>query len=259
MSLRPWDAASRSPVPAAERRRPELAALPAQLPTLSELFTFMRDAELRFERLRLRIEERTFNAGGETLTLIDALIQHHGHARVTTTYPERGTKGNYEIWLSDGATVRTYSGLTKVATERPVRPRVRGLTDKDLPGTSTVYRPYTSLPMESLPETFVHPAGFCQNVLSTGDCRIEGTADQAGREAIVVDSFHPRAIEVWADRPDHQLQVWVDRETGVISRLIETVADEVTRDAIATSLEPDVNFPLHAFDFTFPSDARLLF
>ena len=60
---------------------------------------------------------------------------------------------------------------------------------------------------ESLPETFVHPAGFCQNVLSTVDCRIEGTADQAGREAIVVDSFHPRAIEVWADQPDHQLQL----------------------------------------------------
>jgi hypothetical protein len=259
MSLRPWDAASRPTVPAAERRRPELAALPSLLPTLAELFTFMRDAELRFERLRLRIEERTYNAAGENLTLIEALIQHHGHARVTTTHPGLGTKGNYEVWLSDGVTVRTYSGLSHVATNRPIRPRVRGLDDGDLPGTSTVYRPLTHLPAETLPETFVHPAGLCQNVLSTGDCRVEGTADQAGREVIVVECLHPRSIEVFADRPDHQLQVWVDRETGVISRLMETVADEVTRDAIVTSLEPDVTFAPHAFDFTFPSDARILF
>lgn len=236
-----------------------MAALPSKLPTLSELFTFMRDAELRFERLRLRIEERTYGSRGETLTLIEALIRHHGTARVTTTHPGRGTKGNYEVWLSDGATVRTYSGLTRVATQRPIRPHVRGLDDSDLPGTSTVYRPLTSLPMETLPETFVHPAGLCQNVLSTGDCRVAGTADQVGREAIVVECLHPRSIEVWADRPDHQLEVWVDRETGIISRLIETVADEVTRDAIVTSLEPDVDFAAHAFDFTFPSDARLLF
>lgn len=236
-----------------------MAALPSQLPTLPELFTFMRDAELRFERLRLRIEERTFAARGEDLVLVNALIQHPGRARVTTTHPGRGTRGNYEVWLSDGVTVRTYSGLTRVATERPIRPRVRGLEDRDLPAMSTLYRPLTPLPMESLPETFVHPAGLCQNVLSTGHCRIEGTADQAGREAIVVECLHPRSTEVWADRPDHQLQVWVDRETGIISRLIETVAEEVTRDAIVTSLEPDGAFPPHAFDFTFPSDARLLF
>lgn len=259
MSLRPWDAASRFPVAATERRRPEMAALPSLVPTLPQLFTFMRDAELRFERLRLHIEERTYSARGEQLTLIEALIQHVGTARVTTTHPGRGTRGNYEVWLSDGVTVRTYSGLSQVATQRPIRPRVRGLDDKDLPGTSTVYEPLTALPMESLPETFVHPAGLCQNVLATGDCRIQGTADQGGREAIVVECFHPRSIEVWADRPDHQFQVWVDRETGIISRLIETVADEVTRDAIATSLEPDVAFARNAFDFTFPSDARILF
>ena len=41
------------------RRRPELVALPAdELPSVAELFTFMRDAELRFDTLRMRIEER---------------------------------------------------------------------------------------------------------------------------------------------------------------------------------------------------------
>ena len=236
-----------------------MAALPSDLPTLAELFTFARDAELRFETLRLQIEDRTVGSHGERRTLIDVLLRHPGEARVTTSVPARATRGNYAVWLSDGERVRTFSGTTKVGTDRPVRRRVRGLADGDLPGTSTVYDPLTDLPMETLPETFVHPAGFCQNVLSTGDCRIAGTADQGGREAIIVDCFHPRTVEVSADRPDHQLQVWFDRETGVISRLIETMAGQVTRDAVVTVLEPNTALPPNAFAFSFPSDARMLF
>ena len=59
----PWDrAAARSPGRSGDRPRPELSALPPRrLPTLAELFTFMRDAELRFETLRMRIEERAFD------------------------------------------------------------------------------------------------------------------------------------------------------------------------------------------------------
>ena len=236
-----------------------MAALPSELPTLEELFTFARDAELRFETLRLQIEDRTIGSRGEQRTLIDVLLRHPGEARVTTSDPVRGTRGNYDVWLSDGNTVRTFSGTTKVATNRPVRRRVRGLNDGDLPGTSTVYEPLTDLPMEPLPEAFVHPAGLCQNVLATGDCRIAGTADQNGRETIVVDCFHPRSVEMSADRPDHQLQVWFDRETGIISRLIETIAGQVTRDAVVTVLDPNAALPPNAFTFSFPSDARMLF
>ena len=236
-----------------------MAALPSELPTLEELFTFARDAELRFETLRLQIEDRTIGSRGEQRTLIDVLLRHPGEARVTTSDPVRGTRGNYDVWLSDGNTVRTFSGTTKVATNRPVRRRVRGLNDGDLPGTSTVYEPLTDLPMETLPEAFVHPAGLCQNVLATGDCRIAGTADQNGRETIVVDCFHPRSVEMSADRPDHQLQVWFDRETGIISRLIETIAGQVTRDAVVTVLDPNAALPPNAFTFSFPSDARMLF
>jgi hypothetical protein len=259
MSLRPWDGASRSPVAAAGFRRPELVALPAELPTLTQLFTFARDAELRFDTLRLQIEERAFGSRGEQRTLIDVVMRHPGEVRVTTSEPDRGTKGNYELWLSDGEIVQTFSGLTRVGTHRPARRRIRGLESGDLPGSSTVYEPVTDLPKETLPETFVHPAGFCQNVLATGDCRIVGTAEQAGREVLIVECDHPRAVEVSADRPDHSLQVWFDRETGMISRLVETIGGRITRDAVATVLNPDTALPPNPFAFTFPSDARMLF
>ena len=57
MSTRLWDRAALVPVDAAGRF-PEIVALPATLPTVAELFTFMRDAELRFRTLRMRIDER---------------------------------------------------------------------------------------------------------------------------------------------------------------------------------------------------------
>jgi outer membrane lipoprotein-sorting protein len=259
MSMIEWDAASRSLVPVVGPRRPELVALPTELPTVAQLFTFARDAELRFETLRLAIDERTFGTRGEQHALIDVMVRHPGQAKVTTSDPSRGTRGNYEIWISDGVTVRTYSGISKVGTERPSRRTIRGLDDPDLPGSSTVYVPVTALPMESLPETFVHPAGLCQNVLATGDCRILGTADHIGREVIIVECHHPRTVEVTEDRPDHQLQVWFDRETGIVARLVETIARRVTRDAVTTSLGPNATLPPTAFTFTFPSDARMLF
>jgi hypothetical protein len=239
MTLTRWDRAGRSPVKALEILRPELAQLPTDLPTVAQLFTFMRDAELRFDTLRLSIEERTWGTKGEVRTLIDVLLRHPGFVRTTTSVPARGTRGNYELWLSDGQTVRTYSGISKVATERPMRPRIRGLDSRDLPGMSTVYEPLTPLQMETLPETFIHPAGFCQ--------------------VIVVESRHPRTVEVSQDRPDHDLQVWVDREIGIITRLVETIGGELTRDALVTTIVPDAALPPTAFDFTLPSDARLLF
>ena len=72
MSTRLWDRAARLPAPVDGRRRAEVALLPAGLPDVPTLFTFMRDAELRFETLRLRIEDtyvsqqhaRIFDRGG---------------------------------------------------------------------------------------------------------------------------------------------------------------------------------------------------
>jgi outer membrane lipoprotein-sorting protein len=262
-STRLWDRAADLPVPVGRRPRPELVALPPdRLPNPIELFTFMRDAELRFETLRMRIEERSATTRGVHLVVVEVAIRHPNDARVTTTEPHRGTAGNYEIWISDGETVRTYSAPHKLGTQRPVRRPVQGVSGRearDLPGASRVYVPLTALPMETLPDTFVHPAGYCQNVLSTGDCRVVELGEVAGRETIVVECDHPRTIEMAADRPDFRIRMNVDRADGVIVRLEEWIGGAVTREAGATEYAPDTPLAPNAFDFVFPTGTTMLY
>ena len=101
------------------------------------------------------------------------------------------------------------------ATDLQPASRSRG---SDLPGAAKVYEPLTALPMETLPETFVHPAGYCQNVLSTGECQVLGQEVVRGRETIGLLSRHPRTTEMEADRPDYAVRIAVDRDTGIIVR-----------------------------------------
>jgi outer membrane lipoprotein-sorting protein len=260
---RVWDSAANLPVVVGRRPRPELVTLPPdELPSLADLFTFMRDAELRFDTLRMRIEERSFGAAGEQLAVVDVVLRHPADARVTTTMPGRGAAANFEVWISDGETIRTYSAPHRLGTERPVRRTVVGVggpESRDLPGPSRVYLPLTDLPMETIPETFIHPAGYCQNVLSTGACRVVGLDDVAGREAIVVECDHPRTIEMAADRPDFRIRLAVDRADGVILRLEESVGGRVTRDAKTVEYEPNAILAPNAFDFHFPTGATMLF
>jgi hypothetical protein len=122
-----------------------------------------------------------------------------------------------------------------------------------------VYEPVTSLPMETLPDTFIHPAGFCQNVLATGPCSITGTGAIAGRVSIDLRCDHPRTIEIAGDRPDHRVDIAVDRETGVILRMVETIGGSVTRDAEVTEVTPDAPLPPTAFEFVFPTGTTMLF
>ncbi len=257
-STRLWDRAALS-VPVDGRRLPEVAVLPAGLPTVPELFDFMRDAELRFATLRMRILERVANARGEDVTEIDVTLRHPNEAKVTTSLPGELLKGRYEIWISDGDLVRTYAAAHRLGTQRPVRNRPRGLADQDFPGPSRVYEPVTALPMETLPDTFVHPAGFCQNVLATGICAVLGTELVTEREAILLTCDHPRTIEIAGDRPDHRLDLSVDRATGVILRLVETIGGTVTRDAVVTDIDPDAALPPAAFEFVFPTGTTMLY
>ena len=255
---RVWDRAGSLPVPAAGPVRPEVAALRDELPSVADLFTFMRDAELRFGTLRMRIEERAWTARGEELGVIEVALEHPGKARVTTSFPAQGI-GAYELWLSDGTTVRGYASGRKVGTKRPARPVVRGTDGKDLPGASRVYFPVTPLQMESLPELFIHPAGYCQNVLATGSCRVTGTTTVAGREAVVLECDHPRTVEVVADRPDFSVRIAVDRLDGTILRLEESIGGRVTRDAAVTSYQPNATLLPDTFEFTFPSDTTFIY
>ena len=254
-----WDRAAALTVTRDGLRRPQVAALTAVIPTVSELFDFMRDAELRFVTLRMRIEERASTTHGEELTSIEVMLRHPGEAKVTTNRDGQGPKGDYEIWVSDGDLVRTYSGMHRLGTQRPIRNRPRGLGDPDIPGAARVYEVVTALPMETLPDTFVHPAGFCQNVLATGVCRVTGRDTVVGREAILLECDHPRTIELAGDRPDHRLSIAVDRDTGVIVRLIETIGDDVTRHAEVVDLGPDDPLPAAAFAFVFPTGTTMLY
>lgn len=258
-SLQRWDRAAAPSGLAVARRRPEIVALSAEMPGIDELFTFMRDAELRFESLWMRIEERTFGTRGEQVTVSETALRHPRLARVTTSEPAAGASGSFETWISDGESVRTYSRQHKLGTERPVRPSVRGLDDPDLPGHTKVYRPLTPLPMETLPETFIHPAGYCQNVLATGRTWISGTEVVRGRETIVVQCDHPRATELAADRPDFHIEIAVDRADGAILRLVETIGGDVTRQAETVAFEPDAALPPATFEFHFPTGTTMLY
>jgi len=258
MTTRLWDRAAVLPAPLGERQ-PQIVELPPDLPSLDELFTFMRDAELRFRTLRMRIEERTFGTQGEQLVIMDVSLRHPGDVRVVTTEPGPGAVGQSEIWISDGTTVRTYSTVHRLGTSRPVRNRPRGLASSNFPGWAKVYEPVTPLPMETLAELFVHPAGYCQNVLATGRCWVAGTEQVAGREAVIVECDHPRAVEQGVDRPDYHVQIAVDRADGLITRLVESVGGELTRLAEVVLLDPDAALAPSTFDFEFPDDATMLY
>ncbi len=219
-----WDRAANQLVPADESRAPQVPALNPGTPSVGELFDFMRDAELRFGTLRMRIVELAWGAAGEQRTQTEVVMRHAGHARVLTTQPGEKALGDYEIWIADGDIVRTYASRHKLGTQRPIRNRPRGLDDPDIPGSSRVYEPLTALPMETLPETFIHPAGYCQNVLSTGACQVTGAEVVRGRETIGLTCQHPRTTELAADRPDFMIRIAVDRDTGIIVRLTESIA-----------------------------------
>ena len=236
-----------------------MSALPPGLPTVEQLFDFMRDAELRFGTLRMRIEEHVISARGDEVTQMDVMLRHAGHAKVTTSRPAAGVASPYEIWISDGELIRTYASAHKLGTQRPIRNRPRGLDDPDFPGSARVYEPLTALPMETLPDTFIHPAGYCQNVLATGRTAVTGTDVLGGREVILLHCDHPRTIELAADRPDFEIDLAVDRADGAILRLVESIGGVITRRAEVTDFAPDAPLPPSAFEFVFPTGTTMLY
>jgi hypothetical protein len=253
-----WDLASTAPV-VDGRRATEIPQLGPGVPDLATLFTFLRDAELRWQQLRLRLEERAWIAGGETLRVHEILVRHPGLARVTVRRPDLPAPVNHDVWLSDGTTIRTYRAGHRLATVRPARARAVGIDGRDLPGTSRPYLPLTALPPNSLADTFVHPAGYAQNVLATGSCTVTATGEVGGREVVHVRSDHPRTIEMAGDRPDHRLEVAIDRETGLLALLVESFGEAVTRRVEAVEIAPDASIPDAAFSVAVPDDASLIY
>lgn len=240
-------------------RSPDYPTLPDAMPALNELFAFMAEAELRFESLRMRIVDRRVTTHGEEVVTHDVWLRHPGCAKVVST---RGasTDGDYNVWTTDGAIVRTFSALGHTATERRAPRAPVGAADPDLPRFARVYVPQTALEAETVADTFVHPNGLCRNVLSSGVVSRRGTASLAGgRETILLRCDHPRASQVLLDRPDHWLEVGVDAQTGMLLLYAEHVGDRMTRHAEATNVRLDETIPDSAFTVHVSSDTRTIY
>jgi len=246
---------------------PQLPALrPADQPTLStsepeikELFRFMTEAELRVETLRMRIVDRRMTTHGDEVETHDVSLRHPGLAKVIST---RGQPmdHDYDVWVSDGALVHTYDAKGNTATNRRLPVRPVGADAADLPWFAKIYVPVTTLPAETLADTFVHPNGFCRNVLLTGVVTRRGTQELTnGREAILLRCDHPRTSHVLTDRPDHWLEVGVDTQTGMVTLLAEHIGEQTTRHAEAVSMAIDERIPDDVFRLHISSDTRVLY
>ncbi|MFN8623824.1 MAG: hypothetical protein U0869_24040 [Chloroflexota bacterium] len=241
-------------------RAPALIALDEDAPRLEELFTFMADAELRVQTLRMRVEERTGTAKGEELSTIELVLAHPGRARITTRRSADPLSRDYRIWASDGQVVTTYDAMDERASIRPARPAPVGAADAGKPKFAQVYVARTPLPVSSVIDTMVHPHGLIRNVLLTGPVALIGTTHIAGgRETLVLRADHPRSSHVLTDRPDRWIEVGVDRMTGFISLLVEHVGDRVTRHAQLTGLETNGHIPDEAFAVNLPADVRMIY
>lgn len=240
-------------------RAPELATLPDETPELRDLFEFMAEAELRFESLRMRIVDRQNTTHGEEMVTHEVWLRHTGFAKLVS---RRGgaTEGDYDVWVTDGESVRTFNALGKLATRRRVPQPPVGSLDPDLPSWARVYKPQTPLQAETVADTFVHPHGFCRNVLATGVVTRRGTASLAGgRETILLRCDHPRTSHLLNDRPDHWLEVGVDAQTGMLLLLAEHVGAQITRHTEAIDVSLDETIPDSAFAIHASADTRTIY
>ena len=226
---------------------------------MTELFAFMADAELRFQTLRMRIVDRTWTTRGEVAEISEVWLRHPSRAKVLTRPGGDTPRAPSAIWISDGETIQTYETERDLLRVRPVRDRPEGLTRDDLPGFARVYAPLTMLPMETLADTFVHPRGFCRNVLATGGLELLGTTERNGRETWLVRCLQPRRAEVLNDRPDHVLECCVDRLSGLIVLLVERFGETLTRHAEVTDLVLDGPVGDEAFVLRAPESARRIY
>ena len=237
-----------------------MPVLPEARPALEELFSFMAQAELRFDSLRMRVVDRQVTSHGEETSTHDVWLRHPGFAKVVSTRGDAGD-GDYDVWTSDGETVHTFNALGRTATQRrAARMPVGASTIRICRATRSVYVPRTALPAETVVDTFVHPNGLCRNVLRSGAVYRRGTAAFAGgRETILLRCDHPRLSHLLLDRPDHWLEVGVDTQTGMILLLAEHVGDRITRHAEATNVRLDEVIPDSAFTIHTSSDTRTIY
>lgn len=240
-------------------RPPDQPTLSTTEPEIPDLFRFMTEAELRVQTLRMRIIDRRTTTHGEETETHEVWLRHPGRAKVISTRG-RPLDRDFDVWVSDGETVHTYDASANLATTRRVPVRPVGVTDPDLPRFAQIYMPVTTLPAETLADMFVHPNGYCRNVLATGVVTRRGTQELAnGREAILLRCDHPRTSHVLTDRPDHWLEVGVDVQTGVVLLLAEHVGEVLTRRAEVEWMAIDETIFDDVFRLHISSDTRVLY
>ena len=193
--------------------RPSPRCRPA-CPSVDELFEFMRDAESRFgdpapahRRADRECARRRRHPDGR-----DAPAPGHGPG-----HDEQAGRGRRRRVRDLGVGRRARPDLCVRPSARDPASRAQSAARARRSATSRarpqVYEPITALPMETLPDTFVHPAGYCQNVLATGRCAVVESRTLLGRETVGLVCAHPRTIELTADRPDFRIDLAVDRAT----------------------------------------------
>lgn len=240
-------------------RPPDQPTLSTTEPEIPDLFRFMTEAELRVQTLRMRIIDRRTTTHGEETETHEVWLRHPGKAKVISTRGQPLDR-DFDVWVSDGETVHTYDARSNLATTRRVPARPVGVTDPDLPRFAQIYMPVTTLPAETLTDMFVHPNGYCRNVLSSGVITRRGTQELAnGREAILLRCDHPRTSHVLTDRPDHWLEVGVDVQTGVVLLLAEHVGEVLTRRAEVEWMAIDETIFDDVFRLHISSDTRVLY
>ena len=150
-------------------------------------------------------------------------LRHPGDARVTTTRAGDGRHGPTTRSGSRTASiVRTYASAHGLGTQRPVRNRPRGLDDRGLPGSVAGLRAGHGA-ADGDPARHVRPPGrlLPERPRHRPLPGHRHRHRRRGREAILLECDHPRTTEVAGDRPDFHISIAVDRDTGVILRLVE--------------------------------------
>ena len=193
----------------------------------------MRDAELRFDTSGCgsRSERRRRPASSSTVIEVEPAPPGRRQGR-----HDRPGRPELEATTRSGSPTARPSGRTARPTASAPSGRSGARSSAcdgsaTCPARATVYGPVTALPMETVPETFVHPAGFCQNVLATG--RVLGSAgptrSPAARRSSSSATTRGRSRSPPTGRTSRSSSAWTARR-GRSLRLVETIGGVVTRD-----------------------------
>lgn len=229
------------------------SALPGGIPSVAQLFAFAAEAERRIQTLRLRAEERTITAAGETVIQTELLV-HRPHARVTTIHDDA-----YDIWTTDGSVVEQYSAAANTYTRRPHRAAPAGLDGEGLPPTIAVGTTLGPLPPKSWATTLLRPGHFCTNVLSSAVLSEVRETTHLGRAALAIDAAAPRTIDRIGDHSNFRYEVTFDRQTGLLLVVDELHHDQLVRSTSVTALTIDGLIPVGDFSLEVPGDARKIY